>query len=61
MIDALVILFSSGMCLFIAFRALQLDAKLPWFGAEAPPVADPEGHARPAEVPGWRARRQTGR
>ena len=61
MIDALVILFSSGMCLLIAFRAFQLDARLPWFGAEAPPDADPDGQARPGEVAGWRARRQTGR
>jgi hypothetical protein len=33
MIDDLVILFSTGMCLFILLRAIRLDRVLPWFGA----------------------------
>lgn len=58
MIDALVILFSAGMCLLVAFRAVRLDAVLPWFGPEAPadPAADRRGTTDVAQ--GWRARAQ---
>ena len=53
MIDALVILFSGGMCLFVAWRALRLDAVLPWFGTEAAP--QPDAAVSP-QAQGWRAR-----
>jgi hypothetical protein len=33
MIDNIVILFTTGMCVFVVFRAIRLDTKLPWFGA----------------------------
>ncbi len=62
MIDALVILFSAGMCIVIAYRAMRLDAVLPWFGPEqaTPPAAGPEDQApRPAQ--GWRERARAGR
>jgi len=55
-IDALVILFSAGMCLFIAWRAVRLDAQLPWFG-DAGRDATP-GPPDPAAAQGWRARRR---
>jgi hypothetical protein len=32
MIDTAVILFSTGMCLFIVVRAIRLDSTQPWFG-----------------------------
>ncbi len=56
MIDALVILFSAVMCVVIAYRAMRLDAVLPWFGPEqAPPPPDPED-APPRPAQGWRER-----
>lgn len=58
MIDALVILFSVGMSLVVAFRALRLDAVLPWFGPEAPPPEATQPAAGPAVERGWRARRR---
>jgi hypothetical protein len=60
MIDALVILFSVGMCVLIAYRALRLDSVLPWFGAEqAQEQAEPANE--PAATPvGWRARARAG-
>jgi hypothetical protein len=34
MIDDTVILFSTGMCLFILLRAIRLDSILPWFSTK---------------------------
>ena len=32
MIDALVILFSTLMCVIVVFRAIKLDGQRPWYG-----------------------------
>ncbi len=40
MIDTLVILFSTTMCLVVVFRAIKLDGQQPWFGASKPRVGD---------------------
>lgn len=55
MIDALVILFSAGMCIVIAYRALRLDAVLPWFGVEPAPMTGAQCEAT-GEPKGWRDR-----
>lgn len=60
MIDTFCILFSTGMCLVVVLRALQLDRLLPWFKpepdpkqAEAAPLTPP---GRVGGEPAWRAR-----
>jgi hypothetical protein len=32
MIDDIVILFTTVMCLVVVFRAIRLDGRMPWFG-----------------------------
>jgi hypothetical protein len=60
MIDAVVILFSVGMCVLIAYRAFRLDGVLQWFGAAT--LAKEEAAAEHAAAPsGWRARSRAGR
>lgn len=54
MIDALVILFSAGVCVLVAWRAFRLDAVEPWFGARA--ELQQAETRRPPEATGWRAR-----
>ena len=36
MIDDAVILFTTIMCLVVVFRAIRLDAQMPWFGDGKP-------------------------
>ncbi len=61
MIDNFVILFTTALCMFVVFRAIRLDSKLPWFGGgarrnavtrPAPRLAGPEdfGAAPAAKV-----------
>ena len=38
MIDTACILFSALMCLFVAFRAIQLDRALAWFAGALPAI-----------------------
>jgi hypothetical protein len=43
MIDDAVILFTTIMCLVVVFRAIRLDAQMPWFGDDKarPKSAEP--------------------
>jgi len=53
--DAIVILFSVVTCVLVAYRALRLDGKLPWFGVD--PAEEAQSTQEPGAVaPGWRAR-----
>lgn len=60
MIDAVVILFSVGMCMFVAYRAFRLDSVLPWFGPEAGTKTATTNEPA-AALTGWRARARAGR
>jgi hypothetical protein len=42
MIDTLVILFSTMMCVTVVLRAIWLDTRLPWFGPVPEPVEPPK-------------------
>lgn len=59
MIDTLVILFSVGMCVLVAWLAVRLDAVLPWFDPGTPP--EPDAQAEAGMSHGWRARRHAPR
>lgn len=50
MIDSLSIILSTLACLYVVYRAVQLDRILPWFGA---PAARPPSEAKPAWQPPW--------
>lgn len=56
MIDLACILFSSGLCLLVAFRAVQLDRLIPWFGL---PGAAAEAGAVPRGTAAQRQARRT--
>ena len=50
MLDLASILFTTVLCVFVAFRAMDMDRRLPWFGrgpAEAPPDAKDAARRRP--------------
>lgn len=34
MLDLLSIVSTTAACIFVAFRAMQMDRRLPWFGRE---------------------------
>ena len=42
MIDTLVILFSTLMCVTVVLRAIWLDSRLPWFGPVPEPAEPPK-------------------
>jgi hypothetical protein len=50
MIDTAAILFSTLACLFVIFRAIQLDKTLPWYGPPKPPAAEQEAPTRKART-----------
>lgn len=57
MLDLLGIIVSTVAILFVMFRAVQLDSKLPWFAQVKPsgnPTDDKSGRTPPE--PTWRSR-----
>lgn len=45
MLDLACILFTTVLCVFVAFRALEMDRRVPWFGRE--PLEKSEDVAAP--------------
>lgn len=50
MLDLASILFSTALCVFVAFRALEMDRRVPWFKRAPADERGPEpvanGHRR---------------
>ena len=52
MIDTLTIFFSTFMCLLVVFRAIKLDAEIPWFGKPHIRLGQPGlGQPTPKDAP----------
>ena len=51
MIDTACILFSALMCLFVAFRAIQLDRALAWFAGALPAIRAAGAAMLPSRAP----------
>lgn len=54
MLDTACILLSTLVCIFVAVRAVMLDARVPWFERVGAP--DVTAGAAPASGGGWRQR-----
>jgi hypothetical protein len=53
-LDLVGIVFSSLMMVFVIYRAVQLDAVLPWFQKVSADAAPDEAAAQPGRFPGRR-------
>ena len=54
MLDLAAILFTTALCVFATFRAVEMDRRLPWFGRG--PAADREAAPQPEDKAARRRR-----
>jgi len=50
MIDDLTILITTGLIVFVVFRAIRMDARTPWF---VPRTRKPAQESKSTELPEW--------